>query len=104
MYATIALDWTLGRHGDDLRQDRLPRSSWLDRPAAPAVWLLIALAWVLALAICCHVDPKGGEGGSPYIVFGGLSRARSAVALGAVGVGTAARSRGMVVARSASTL
>jgi hypothetical protein len=87
VYATIALDWTLGRHGDDLKRDRLPRSSWLDRTAAPAVWLLIAVGWVLALAICGHVDPKGGENGSPYIVFGGLSQARSAVAVGAVGVG-----------------
>jgi hypothetical protein len=81
VYATLALDWCLVRHGSDLRRERRLQTGWLDRPVAPAVWLVAGVIWVLALAFCCHVDPRGVLG-TPYVAFNG----RAPVVLGAVGV------------------
>lgn len=86
VYATLALDWTLGRHGADLRGERDVRAGWLDHPAAPALAVVAALAWLSALAACCHVDPRAPVDGSPYVAFGGRFGARGAVAVGAAGV------------------
>lgn len=86
VYATIALDWALGRHGADLRRERDVRAAWLDHPAAPAVGIIAALGWVAALAVCCHVDTRTPVDGSPYIAFGGRFGLRWGVALGAAGV------------------
>lgn len=86
VYATLALDWTLGRHGADLRRERNVRAGWLDHPGAPALVSVAALAWLSALAACCHVDPRVPVDGSPYVAFGGGFGSRGAVALGATGV------------------
>jgi hypothetical protein len=86
VYATIALDWTLGRHGADLRRERGLRWTWLDGPAAPVVGLVAAAVWVTAMAFCCHVDPRGTADGSPYVALGGFVRGRWGLAVGGAGV------------------
>jgi len=83
VYATLALDWVFGRHGADVRRLRNFQAPWLDRPAAPALWLAAAAAWISALAFCCHVDPHV-SGALPYVAFGG----RTAAPFGAAGVAT----------------
>lgn len=72
VYATIALDWTFGRHGAELREQRgldrfWPRSA-LAVPAAFGV--LIAASCLLAAA--CHVDPRTIRDGSPYMPLLGV--------------------------------
>jgi len=86
VYATIALDWTLGRHGADLRRERALSPQFPDGRAASFLWLAAGLTLVVALAAFCHVDPHAGETGSPYVVLGGLCRGPWALGLGAAGV------------------
>lgn len=86
VYATIALDWTLGRHGADLRRERDLRAAWLDHPFSGIVWLAWLVAWVTAMAVCCHVEPNAVSSGSPYLAFGGHCDRRWALALGVTGV------------------
>ena len=86
VYVTIALDWTFGRHGRDLRRERAPRSAWLDAPAAPAVGLAVGVIWVSALAACCHVDPFVAAGSLPYVALLGLGHSPSDLVVGAAGV------------------
>lgn len=68
VYVTLALDWTLGRHGADLRRDRGLSAKWLDHPLAPLVWLLVGCAMVLGLGLCCHVGVNR-KGLSPFVFF-----------------------------------
>jgi hypothetical protein len=85
VYLTLALDWTFGRHGADLRRNR-GIGGWVDSPWAPAVWAVGSGTWLVALAACCHVDFRRGRGGSPFVfAMGGLSP-RWGVTVGAVGV------------------
>lgn len=86
VYATIALDWALGRHGAELRGERRFGVDRLKGPAAPAWWIATALGFVTALAACCHVDPHAAAGGSPYVACGGALRGPWAVGAGAAGV------------------
>jgi hypothetical protein len=84
VYATLAIDWTFGRHGADMRQAWKARPGcWLDRPFAPAVWLVLAGLVVVLLGLCVHVnfDLSKGNVGLVY----GLGRVpREVAALGAV--------------------
>lgn len=86
VYATIALDWVLGRHGADLRRERGLSPRCFDSRVAPFLWLTAGVILVVALAAFCHVDPHAGATGSPYVALDGLRRGPGALALGAVGV------------------
>ncbi len=57
VYATLALDWTFGRHGADLRRLRGRSRRWLDSPWAPLIELGFGLILVVVLALGCHVGP-----------------------------------------------
>lgn len=72
LYATLAVDWALGRHGQELRRRRARGWAWLDTPAAPLAWSAIGLGWLALTTFCVHVDPLAIEGGTPYVAFGGL--------------------------------
>jgi hypothetical protein len=86
VYATICFDWVLGRHGVDLRRERLDRASWLDRAHAPLVWLGVVASWIVGLAVFCHVDSRDTSSDTPYVVLCGLLRGPGALAIGAAGV------------------
>ncbi len=86
IYVTLAIDWTFGRHGADLRRDRHVTSRWLDHRFAPVLGLSLAIGWVLAIAFCCHVEPPEVLNGLPYVGFNGWWSGRSGVAVGALGV------------------
>lgn len=66
-YVAVAVDWTLGRHGADLRRERGPLWRWPDRPYAAAVWGGLAFAAVTVVAVGCHVMPHGDQGTAAYI-------------------------------------
>ncbi len=83
VYATIALDWVFGRHGADLRRERQLDARWFDHPI---LVLLGGAIWIVALAVCCHVDPRAPVDGSPYIAFGGRLGGGWAIVLGGSGV------------------
>ncbi len=67
VYATLALDWSLGRHGRDLRHERHLAGGWVDRRGAGFVWLGLAAGTILALAVCGHVQPRWASGRIWYV-------------------------------------
>ena len=85
VYLTLAIDWTLGRHGADVRARwDAAGPTWLDRPWAPLVWLGLVCVLVLFVGACVHVnfDHSLGEVGMIY----GMGRLpRPVAALGAAG-------------------
>jgi len=85
VYASLAVDWTFARHGDDLRRERAGSWRWLDRKVAPLIWLAAVLAWLLAMAAFTHVDPRRSDRGTHYVYCAGLTRAPWDVVLGAAG-------------------
>ncbi len=58
VYVALAIDWTLGRHGVDIRRERGPRWRWLDRPWAGLAWMALLAIAVALVAIGCHVIPE----------------------------------------------
>jgi hypothetical protein len=85
VYLTMALDWTFGRHGADLRRERR-LGEWIDSRWAPAAWGLGALVWLGALAGCCHVDFGSGREDSPFVFAMGALPGRWGMMIGAIGV------------------
>jgi hypothetical protein len=85
VYATLALDWTFGRHGADLRRDRGLSGRMLSGAAAPVLAVAAALGLILALGVCCHVVIQPGAGLSPYVFLLGLVPAPWGPILGAAG-------------------
>ncbi|MFO0910328.1 MAG: hypothetical protein U0794_18620 [Isosphaeraceae bacterium] len=85
VYTTLAVDWTLFRHGAELRRLRNLDLGWLQPRWAPWVWLGAVLGGLTLLAACCHVEPRATTGG-PYVVLAGIASGRTAVAAGATGV------------------
>ena len=67
VYLALAIDWTFGRHGLDIRSARLPRRRWPDRPWAGLAWAGMALGAVTIVAVGCHIDPA--TRGRPRFVF-----------------------------------
>jgi hypothetical protein len=87
VYLTLALDWTFGRHGAELRRARIGSTWWVDSRAAPLFWAVLGGLLLLALAVCCHVKMHRGGGKSPYVfLLDGLPDPWG-TALGALGVG-----------------
>ena len=66
VYATLALEWTLGRHGADLRAARKLRGAWIDGPRVALTWGIAAVVLVFATAFFCHVKFHR-KGLSPFI-------------------------------------
>lgn len=67
VYLTLALDWTLGRHGADLRKARGLDGGWVDSRWCPVVWVTLGAVAVVALAVCCHVDFANGQRVTPFV-------------------------------------
>jgi hypothetical protein len=67
LYAALAIDWTLGRHGADLRKERRLDGRWIDSRRAFVIWPLAAGLIILALSVCCHVESNRGAGKSPFV-------------------------------------
>lgn len=67
VYVTLAIDWTFGRHGRDLRRLRGPLWRWPDHPGAGLAWLGLAAAAVALIAAGCHVE--AGPDARPRYVF-----------------------------------
>ena len=67
VYLTLALDWTFGRHGAELRCTRHGVSRWVDARAAPVFWAVLGGLLLLALAVCCHVQPHRGRDKPPFV-------------------------------------
>ncbi len=87
VYVTLALDWTFGRHGAELRRARAGSARWVDSRAAPVGWLVLGGLLLLALAFCCHVEMHRGGGKSPFVfLLNGLPDPWGTL-LGALGVG-----------------
>jgi hypothetical protein len=58
VYVALAIDWTFGRHGLDIRRDRGLTWRWPDRPWAGLAWAGLAAGLVALVAIGCHVIPE----------------------------------------------
>jgi hypothetical protein len=67
VYLALAIDWTFGRHGLDIRHERLPDRRWPDCPRAGVAWAGLALIAVAIVASGCHIGPT--LLGSPRFVF-----------------------------------
>jgi hypothetical protein len=67
VYVALAIDWTLGRHGADLRKERRLDGGWIDSWRACWIWPALAIVIVLALGVCCHVESNRGTGKSPFV-------------------------------------
>jgi hypothetical protein len=50
VYLTLALDWTFGRHGADLRRTRTGVAQWADAAAAPLYWGALGVMLLVAAA------------------------------------------------------
>ncbi|MGC8639440.1 MAG: hypothetical protein ACP5XB_06130 [Isosphaeraceae bacterium] len=87
VYVTLAVDWTFGCHGDDLRQRRARTWHWLDRPGAPLIWLAAGLVWLSVVAAFTHVDPRNTLSDSPYVFCAGLASGPWDAVLGGAGAG-----------------
>jgi hypothetical protein len=69
VYLTLAIDWTFGRHGAELRRARGGLARWVDARGAPLFWILLGGGLILALAVCCHVDMNRDGGAGSLCVF-----------------------------------
>ncbi len=58
VYVALAIDWTFGRHGLDIRRDRRLTWRWPDRTWAGLAWAGLAAGMVALVAIGCHVIPE----------------------------------------------
>jgi hypothetical protein len=67
VYVALAIDWTFGRHGLDIRRDRDLTWRWPDRPWAGLGWVGLAASVVALVAIGCHVIPESDT--RPRYVF-----------------------------------
>ncbi|MDR3634599.1 MAG: hypothetical protein P4L84_12410 [Isosphaeraceae bacterium] len=85
VYLTLAVDWTVGRHGADLRSQRKLQGTLIDGRLAPLIWCLVGLGTVLALAFFCHVDFRGNRL-APYVFCMGWLPARWGLPLGTAGI------------------
>jgi hypothetical protein len=85
VYLTLALDWTFGRHGSDLRRERRLNGGWLDSWWAPLGWVVIAVASLVALGACCHVQFRPGIDASPFVFLMGWLPDAWAKPLGLIG-------------------
>ena len=90
VYATMALDWTLGRQGRDLRRERRLADGWVDAPWAGATWLAAAALAVAALAAGCHVALDSATHQPRYVFALGRAPAVVGVAIVAAVLGLAA--------------
>ncbi len=88
VYLTLAIDWTFGRHGLDIRRLRGPDWRWPDRPWAGLAWAGLAAGAAAVIAAGCHVAPAA-DSGSHFVFALGLLPGRAGVALG-VGIVLAA--------------
>jgi hypothetical protein len=68
VYVTMAVDWTFGRHGADLRLDRGLEGGWPESRWFLPRWIALAAGIVTLLALGCHVDTTSGPG-DRYIFF-----------------------------------
>lgn len=103
VYATLAIDWTLGRHGADLRALRKLSGRWLETRLAPFAVVACGAFVVILLALCCHVEsrlPSSTEGRFVFlfgVLPGGLGRVLgilgAAAILAAVAIWTGAGPR-----------
>lgn len=85
VYLALAIDWTFGRHGRDLRCARLPLARWPGRPWAWLAWSGVAAGLVAIVAAGCHVDPAA-PGGPRYIFALGLIPGRVGMGIGVLAV------------------
>ena len=86
IYVAMAIDWTLGRHGADLRRERRLNGGWIDSRRVYAIWSGMAAGLVLALSVCCHVKFHRGGGKSPFVFFFDALPTPIGTALGALGI------------------
>jgi hypothetical protein len=88
VYVALAIDWTFGRHGAEIRRERAAGWRWPDRPWAGLAWLGLAVAAILVVAAGCHVVAETAT--KPrYVFFLDLVPGRAGVAIGiGVVVGT----------------
>jgi hypothetical protein len=86
VYLTLALDWTFGRHGADLRRLRPGVARWVAGRGAPLFWLALGGTLLLSLAVCCHVKMHRSGGKSPFIFLLDTVPDPWGTALGALGV------------------
>jgi hypothetical protein len=86
VYLTLALDWTLGRHGAALRRSRRGVGRAVDSTAAPLFWAGLGGTVLLALAVCCHVELHRGGGKSPFVFLLNAVPDPWGTALGGAGV------------------
>ncbi len=86
VYLTLALDWTFGRHGAELRRARIGSARWVDSRAAPLIWAALGGLSLLVLAVCCHVKMHRGGGKTPYVFLLDKVPDPWGTALGALGV------------------
>ena len=63
VYLTLALDWTFGRHGAELRNERSGAARWIDSRAAPVLWAVLGRAVApCAGGLLSREDPsRGGQ-------------------------------------------
>ena len=86
VYATLAIDWTLGRHGAELRRLRRLDGSFVDARHPGLGWLAGAAAAVLALALACHVATDAENQRGEFVFVMGLLPRGLAIPLGVLGV------------------
>ncbi|HEY2158904.1 MAG TPA: hypothetical protein VGH33_24955 [Isosphaeraceae bacterium] len=55
VYVTLAIDWTFGRHGQDIRRERGLTWRWPDRRWAGLAWAGLAAGILAVVAVGCHV-------------------------------------------------
>lgn len=72
IYVTLAVDWTFGRHGNELRVLRRIDARWLDSRWAAVVWIGLGWLFIVALAVCCHVEFQQGTRSPFMFVMGWL--------------------------------
>lgn len=85
VYVTLAVDWVLGRHGTDLREEHGRAVRWVDSRWALLIWAGLAFSIVMALATCCHVEFQAGRR-SPFVFLLGSLGESEARLLGSLGV------------------
>src|SRR5262249_32113726 len=55
VYATLAIDWSIGRHGAEIATARPHLFGWVQFRWSPLGWSALAAATILTAGACCNV-------------------------------------------------